>query len=169
MTDLRFKRDDVLKRLRDKIARKEAILVCGAGAGLIARLEDQSGADIIVVYSSGHYRISGHPAIAGNLPLGDSNQIVYDMGKNDILPMVRDTPVAAGVYGLDVTRDLGRFMEQLGELGYSGVISFPTVAKFSGDMRRELESVGLGFQREVDMLALARQKGFFTMSYCYSP
>ena len=169
MTDLRFKRDDVLKRLRDKIARKEAILVCGAGAGLIARLENQSGADIIVVYSSGHYRISGHPAIAGNLPLGDSNQIVYDMGKNDILPMVRDTPVAAGVYGLDVTRDLGRFMEQLGELGYSGVISFPTVAKFSGDMRRELESVGLGFQREVDMLALARQKGFFTMSYCYSP
>ena len=84
-------------------------------------------------------------------------------------PQVCHMVSPSGVYGLDVTRDLGRFMEQLGELGYSGVISFPTVAKFSGDMRRELESVGLGFQREVDMLALARQKGFFTMSYCYSP
>lgn len=169
MMSLRFEREAVLKKLRGKIAAKEAILVCGAGAGLIARLEDQNGADIIVVYSSGHFRMNGHPAIAGNLPLGDCNQIMYDMGKNDILPIVKSTPVAAGVYGLDVTRDLGRFMEDLGALGYSGVISFPTVTKFSGAMRKELESVGLGFQRELDMLALAREKGFFTMSYCYSP
>ena len=169
MLSLKYQREAVLERLYGKIQNKEAILVCGAGTGLIARLEDQSGADIIVVYSSGRFRMNGHPAIAGNLPLGDCNQIMYDMGKNDILPVVKNTPVAAGVYGLDVTRDLEKFMVELGELGYSGVISFPTVAKFSGAMRAELESVGLGFQRELDLLKKASRLGFFTMSYCYSP
>lgn len=169
MLNLKFSREQVLSSLKEKIDRKEAILVCGAGDGIVARIEDQSGADIIVVYSSGKYRMAGYPAIAGNLPLGDSNQIMYDMGKDLILPVVKNTPVAAGVYGLDVTRNLPKFMTELAEIGYSGVISFPTVAKFSGAMRNELESVGLGFKRELKLIEDAAKLGYFTMSYCYSP
>lgn len=137
--------------------------------GLIARLEEKSGADLIVVYNSGRYRMNGIASIAGNLPIGDANQIVYEMGRDQILPMVRHTPVAAGIYGVDPTRDMRKFLLSLWELGYRCVINFPTIGKLSGPIRQELEQVGLGFEREVESLKLAAELGFVTLAYCYNP
>lgn len=162
-------RESILSALQEKIRQGLPVIATAAGAGLIARLEEKSGADLIVVYNSGRYRMNGIASIAGNLPIGDANQIVYDMGRDQILPMVKHTPVVAGIYGVDPTRDMRRFLLSLKELGYSCVINFPTIGKMSGQIRKELENVGLGFQREVDALVLAKELGFVTLAYCYNP
>lgn len=157
----------ILAQLRAKMNSGEPVIACAAGAGLIARLEEKSGADLIVVYNSGRYRMNGIASIAGNLPIGDANQIVYEMGRDQILPMVRHTPVVAGIYGVDPTRDMRRFLLSLWDIGYRCVINFPTVGKLSGPIRNELEQVGLGFQKEVESLKLASELGFVTLAYCY--
>lgn len=162
-------KESILGTLYEKIDRGEPIIATAAGAGLIARLEEKSGADLIVVYNSGRYRMNGIASIAGNLPIGDANQIVYEMGRDQILPMVQHTPVVAGIYGVDPTRDMQRFLLSLKELGYSCVINFPTVGKLSGPIRQELEQVGLGFERELSSLRLASELGFVTLAYCYNP
>lgn len=165
----RLNKENILKTLRQNIVDGHAVIACAAGNGLIARLEEKSGADLIVVYNSGQYRMNGIASIAGNLPIGDANQIVKDMGKNQILNMVNHTPVVAGIYGVDPTRNMSGFLEELAEIGYSGVINFPTIGKLSGSIRQELEQVGLGFVKEVESLRTAAKLGFFTMAYCYNP
>lgn len=162
-------KQQILENLHQKIERGEPIIACAAGAGLIARLEEKSGADLIVVYNSGRYRMNGIASIAGNLPIGDANQIVYEMGRDQILPMVHHTPVVAGIYGVDPTRDMRRFLQSLWDIGYRCVINFPTIGKLSGPIRRELEQVGLGFAKELSSLKLASEMGFVTLAYCYCP
>ena len=162
-------KEQILCALHETIRQGRPVIACAAGAGLIARLEEKSGADLIVVYNSGRYRMNGIASIAGNLPIGDANQIVYEMGRDQILPMVRHTPVAAGIYGVDPTRDMRKFLLSLWELGYRCVINFPTIGKLSGPIRQELEQVGLGFEREVESLKLAAELGFVTLAYCYNP
>ena len=162
-------RETILAALQEKVQKGEPIIVTAAGAGLIARLEEKSGADMIVVYNSGRYRMNGIASIAGNLPIGDANQIVYEMGRDQILPMVKHTPVIAGIYGVDPTRDMRKFLLSLKELGYQAVINFPTIGKISGPIRQELEQVGLGFAKEVSSLKLAAELGFVTLAYCYNP
>ncbi len=162
-------KQQIIANLREKIARNEPVVVTSAGAGLIARLEEKSGADLIVVYNSGRYRMNGIASIAGNLPIGDANQIVFEMGRDQILTAVKHTPVVAGIYGVDPTRDMRRFLESLWQLGYRCVINFPTVAKLSGPIRQELEQVGLGFEKELESLKLASELGFVTLAYCYNP
>ena len=162
-------RETILASLQEKVRNGEPIIVTAAGAGLIARLEEKSGADMIVVYNSGKYRMNGIASIAGNLPIGDANQIVYEMGRDQILPMVKHTPVIAGIYGVDPTRDMRKFLLSLKELGYQAVINFPTIGKISGPIRQELEQVGLGFAKEVSSLKLAAELGFVTLAYCYNP
>ncbi|MDO4484493.1 MAG: phosphoenolpyruvate hydrolase family protein [Clostridia bacterium] len=162
-------KESILSALHQRIAEGKPIIVTAAGAGLIARLEEKSGADMIVVYNSGRYRMNGIASIAGNLPIGDANQIVYEMGRDQILPMVKHTPVIAGIYGVDPTRDMRKFLLSLKELGYSAVINFPTIGKISGPIRQELEQVGLGFAKEVSSLKLASELGFVTLAYCYNP
>lgn len=166
---MRFTREQVLAALRGRIDQGRAVLAAAAGNGLVARVEEKNGADLIIVYNSGRYRMNGIASIAGNLPIGDANAIVQEMGQEQILPLVRSTPVVAGIYGVDPTRDMRRFLEGLADIGYSGVINFPTVGKLSGPIRQELEQVGLGFSREVQRLHLAAELGFFTMAYCYCP
>ena len=129
-------RETILAALQAKVQKDEPIIVTAAGAGLIARLEEKSGADMIVVYNSGKYRMNGIASIAGNLPIGDANQIVYEMGRDQILPMVKHTPVIAGIYGVDPTRDMRKFLLSLKELGYQAVINFPTIGKISGPIRQ---------------------------------
>lgn len=163
----RKSRQGILDGMRQKIAAGQGLLITGAGNGMVARIADQCSVDGIVVYNSGRYRMDGLPSIAGNLPIGDANQIVYDMGKHQILNRVEHTPVMAGVYGVDPTRDMERFLTELYQLGYSGAINFPTVGKLSGTMRSELEQVGLGFDRELEMLRTASRLGMVTMAYCY--
>ena len=166
---MRFERKAVLAALRRQVEQGRAILAAAAGNGLVARVEDRGGADLIIVYNSGRYRMDGIASIAGNLPIGDANAIVRDMGRRQILHMVQDTPVVAGIYGVDPTRDMRAFLEELKEIGYSGVINFPTVGKLSGRIRQELEQVGMGFAKEVERLRMAAELGFFTMAYCYCP
>ena len=166
---MRFERKAVLAALRRQVEQGRAILAAAAGNGLVARVEDRGDTDLIIVYNSGRYRMDGIASIAGNLPIGDANAIVRDMGRRKILHMVQDTPVVAGIYGVDPTRDMRAFLEELKEIGYSGVINFPTVGKLSGRIRQELEQVGMGFAKEVERLRMAAELGFFTMAYCYCP
>ena len=166
---MRFNREEVIASLNNCVDKRKLILAAAAGNGLMARVEEKAGADMIIVYNSGQYRMNGIASIAGNLPIGDANQIVYDMGRTQILNMARKTPVVAGIYGVDPTRDMEEFLTSLSTIGYSGVINFPTIGKLSGPIRQELEQVGLGFKREVESLVLAKKLGFFTMAYCYNP
>ena len=161
----RLNREKYLEDFRKEIRQGKAVMACAAGNGLIARLEEKNKADMIIVYNSGRYRMNGIASIAGNLPIGDANQIVMEMGKTQILNMVKHTPVVAGIYGVDPTRNMSEFLDELAGIGYSGVINFPTVGKLSGPIRKELEQVGLGFKKEVESLVLAKEKGFFTMAY----
>lgn len=164
----RFPKREILDKMNRQIAAGIPIILSGAGVGLVGRVVESAGADMAVVYNSGYYRMNGHSSILGNLPVGDANQIVYELGREAILPAVHKMPVAAGVFGVDPTRDMGSFLDSLAQVGYSAVINYPTVGKFSGKFRQEIECVGLGYQREAAMMQLAHEKGFLTIGYVYS-
>lgn len=161
-------RDAILSKMKHEISKGIPIIISGAGVGIVGRVIEKSGADMAVVYNSGYFRMNGHSSILGNLPVGDANQIVYEMGRDLILPVTHELPVAAGVFCVDPTRNMDRFLDSLGELGYSGVINYPTVGKFSGKFRQEIESVDLGYRREAAVMKLAHDKGFLTIGYVYT-
>lgn len=163
-----YTRAEVASRLRNTISSGGLIIGAGAGTGLSAKCEEVGGADLIVVYNSGRFRMAGHPSSAGSMPFGDANGIVLEMA-NEILPVVRDTPVIAGVAAADPFRIQKVFLKQLKELGFSGVQNFPTVGIHDGPFRDHLESVGMGFQREVDAVSLARELDMFTTPYVFTP
>jgi len=167
--ECRIPREVTLKKMRDQIAQGIPVIVSGAGVGIVGRVLEKAGADMAVVYNSGYFRMNGHSSILGNLPAGDANGIVYDLGKNLILPVTHDMPVAAGVFCVDPTRDMEQFLNSLAEIGYSGIINYPTVGKFSGKFREEIEGVGLGYKREAEVMKLAHDKGFLTIGYVYTP
>lgn len=164
---MQYKRDEVVKRLRDTLSADEPIIAAGAGTGISAKFTEKGGADLIVIYNSGRYRMSGYTSWAGLLPIGDANEIVLKMGEHEVLPIVKEAPVIAGVFASDPTREMSHFLKKIKELGFSGVINFPTVGVLEGQFRDNLESTGLGFQREVDMIRLARQMDLFTMAYVF--
>ncbi len=141
----------------------------GAGTGLSAKFIERGGADLIIVYNSGRFRMAGHSSMCGLLPLGDANAIVLEMGEREVLPVVSNTPVVAGVNGTDPTRDMGRLLNSVAAAGFSGVNNFPTVGLFDGRIRKELEASGLGVQREVEMIGTAHQLGLFTIVYVFTP
>lgn len=163
----RFNRAEVLTRLKKQIAESRSILVVGAGNGLVARCAEDAGADMIVVYNSGYFRLNGHPSMVGNLPIGNANEIMLDLGAKSVIPVTRDVPVIGGVYGVDPTRDMGLLFEDMRRTGFSGVINFPTVGRIDGQYRLDLEAAGLGFGREVEMVRRARAEDMLTMSYVY--
>ena len=164
----RVPREETLNKMRAEIEAGIPVIISGAGAGIVGRVLESAGTDMAVVYNSGYFRINGHSSIIGNLPVGDANRIVYEMGRDLILPVVHNMPVAAGVFGVDPTRDMDRFLDELAEIGFSGIINYPTVGKFTGKFREEIESVGLGYDREAAMLRLAHEKGFLTIGYVYT-
>lgn len=164
-----FTRHEVLERLRAQISGQRPIVGAGAGTGISAKFIERGGADLIIVYNSGRFRMAGHSSMCGLLPLGDANQIVMEMGEREVLPIVRDTPVIAGVNGTDPTRDMSRLLRTIAGAGFSGVNNFPTVGLFDGRIREELEASGLGFEREVDMISTAHQLGLFTVVYVFTP
>jgi len=169
--DIKFKvsKEKILKNLRSEIVAGRPIIGSGAGVGLIGRIVDHAGIDLIVVYNSGYYRMNGHSSILGNLPVGDANQMVMDMGEKMIIGSVERAPVVAGIYGIDPTRDMYKMLCKLAEIGYSGVINYPTVGKLSGKIRLELEQVGLGIQKEISIMKMASKLGFLTMTYVFTP
>lgn len=165
----RVPREQALAQLRAEIAAGRQILGSGAGSGLIARIADRGEVDLIVVYSSGKYRQDGLQSIIGALPVGNANDIMLDLGRERIFPVVRSTPVIGGVYSQDPTRDIDDLLDQMCALGYSGVINFPTVGRIDGNYRRDLQALGLGIEREYETIRLARERDMLTLAYVYAP
>jgi predicted TIM-barrel enzyme len=166
---IRYGRVQVAARLAATLDAKRPIIAGGAGNGLSAKCAELGGIDLIIIYNSGRFRMDGMPSIAGLMPYGNANDIVLEMGERHVLPAVKSTPVLAGVCGTDPTRDMRRFLRQVAETGFSGVINYPTVARFEGLMRRDLEAVGLGFARETEMIAMARELDLYTTCYVRTP
>jgi predicted TIM-barrel enzyme len=158
-----------LARLKHVISSGHLVIGAGAGTGISAKFIERGGADLIIIYNSGRFRMAGIPSVAGYYPFGDANQIVYEIGEREVLPVVKSTPVIAGVLGTDLTRDLGRFLIRIKELGFSGVNNFPTVAIWDGRWRVWCEELGMGFDREVEMIAQARKLDLFTITYVFEP
>src|SRR5882762_3891899 len=140
----RFSRQEVLQRLRGKIARGQPIIGGGAGTGLSAKCEEAGGIDLIVIYNSGRYRMAGRGSLAGMMAYGNANEIVVEMAR-EVLPVVQKTPVLAGVNGTDPFLLVDPFLRRLGELGFSGIQNFPTVGLFDGVIRAQLEETGMGY------------------------
>ncbi|MCU5774549.1 phosphoenolpyruvate hydrolase family protein [Erwiniaceae bacterium BAC15a-03b] len=162
-----FKRQALLAKFQAMIARREPIIGGGAGTGLSAKCEEAGGIDLIVIYNSGRYRMAGRGSLAGLLAYGNANEIVVDMAK-EVLPVVKHTPVLAGVNGTDPFCQFDRFLDELKALGFSGVQNFPTVGLIDGNFRANLEETGMGYALEVEMIRLAHQKDMLTTPYVFN-
>src|SRR5437660_645603 len=163
----RIDRDTILDRLRAKRDRGELIVGGGAGTGLSAKCEEAGGIDLIVIYNSGRYRMAGRGSLAGLLAYGNANEIVMEMAA-EVLPVVKDTPVLAGVNGTDPFYQPEVFLPRLAALGFSGVQNFPTVGLIDGTFRANLEETGMSYALEIDMIAKAREKDMLTTPYVFS-
>ncbi|WP_433088720.1 phosphoenolpyruvate hydrolase family protein [Dactylosporangium sp. CA-052675] len=159
-------RTSALARLRATIAAGRPVIGAGAGTGISAKAAEAGGADLIIIYNSGRYRMAGRGSLSGLLAYGDANQIVVDMSR-EVLPIVRDTPVLAGVNGTDPFRVMGRFLDELKALGFAGVQNFPTVGLIDGVFRQNLEETGMSFRLEIDMVRLARERDLLTAPYVF--
>ncbi|KAI0410133.1 TIM-barrel-protein domain-containing protein [Xylaria palmicola] len=159
-------RAELLRRFRDAIGAGQPIIGAGAGIGLSAKFAEEGGADLIIIYNSGRFRMAGRGSLAGLMPYGDANAIVVDMAR-EVLPVVRRAPVLAGVCGTDPFRDMAEFLPRLRELGFSGVQNFPTVGLVDGAFRANLEETGMGYGLEVEMVALAHRMDLLTAPYVF--
>ncbi len=161
-------REEMLRRLRAQVATGKPIVGCGAGTGISAKCAEAGGADLIIIYNSGRYRMAGRGSLAGLMPYGDANGIVVEMAA-EVLPVVKNTPVLAGVCGTDPFRLFPVFLRQLKEIGFSGVQNFPTVGLIDGNFRANLEGTGMGYDKEVEMIRIAHQLDMFTSPYVFDP
>ncbi len=166
---MRYTRAQVIERLRGQVAAGKPVVGAGAGTGISAKFAEAGGADLIIIYNSGRFRMAGHGSLAGLLAYGDANAIVKEMGEREVLPVVRDVPVIAGVMGTDPLRQMDYLLGELDALGFSGINNFPTVGLIDGRFRMELERTGMGFGKEVDMIRRAHARGFFTAVYVFNP
>lgn len=164
----RYSRQAFLSRLRAEIDRGQPLVMTGAGSGICAKFIERGGVDIIGIYNTGYFRMQGYGSLAGMLPIADANELVYNAAKREVLPQVRETPVVAGLNGVDPLRDMRLFLEDCRRIGISGVHNFPTVAWFDGEFRKTLEGTGLGYERELEMLRLARELDMLTLGYAFN-
>jgi predicted TIM-barrel enzyme len=158
--------DECLRRLRAQITAGAPIIGAGAGTGISAKFAERGGVDLIIIYNSGRYRMAGRGSASGMMPYGDANAIVVDMAR-EVLPVVKDTPVLAGVCGTDPFRMMRVFLPQLKDMGFDGVQNFPTVGLIDGQFRQILEETGMSIQLEVDMIAKAHDLGMLTCPYVF--
>jgi predicted TIM-barrel enzyme len=158
--------DEARRRLRATIDDGGVIIGAGAGTGLSAKCAEAGGADLIIIYNSGRYRMAGRGSLAGLLPYGDANAIVMEMG-NEVLPVVDHTPVLAGVCGTDPFRLMTNFVRDIEAAGFAGVQNFPTVGLFDGTFRANLEETGMGYDLEVEMIRIAASRGLLTAPYVF--
>jgi predicted TIM-barrel enzyme len=161
-------REEALARLRAQVERGRPIIGAGAGTGLSAKCAEAGGCDLIIIYNSGRYRMAGRGSLAGLMPYGDANAIVVEMAA-EVLPVVRETPVLAGVCGTDPFRQMPVFLRQLKELGFTGVQNFPTVGLMDGTYRQGLEETGMGYALEVELIRAARELELLTAPYVFTP
>jgi predicted TIM-barrel enzyme len=162
------KRTEALERLHTTVNNGGVIIGAGAGTGLSAKCVEAGGGDLIIIYNSGRYRMAGRGSLAGLLPYGDANAIVIEMA-GEVLPIVKRTPVLAGVCGTDPFRIMPYFLRQLKEMGFAGVQNFPTVGLFDGTFRQNLEETGMGYGLEVDMIRQAHELDLLTAPYVFTP
>lgn len=160
-------RTKVLTHLKDQVKNGKPIVGAGAGTGLSAKFIEEGGADLIIIYNSGRFRMAGRGSLAGLMPYGDANAVVVDMAR-EVLPIVNKTGVLAGVCGTDPFRIMTKFLEQLKGIGFCGVQNFPTVGLIDGTFRANLEETGMGYDKEVDMIAEAHQLDLLTTPYVFS-
>ena len=160
-------RDACLKRLRAQIAAGKPIIGGGAGTGISAKCAEAGGIDLIIIYNSGRFRMAGRGSLSGMMPYGDANQVVVEMAR-EVLPVVKNTPVLAGVCGTDPFRVMKLFLRDLQAMGFSGVQNFPTVGLIDGSFRQGLEETDMGFDKEVEMIRLAREMDLLTCPYVFN-
>jgi predicted TIM-barrel enzyme len=166
---MKYTREESRERLEAAVEAGEPIIGAGAGTGISAKFAERGGVDLLIIYNSGRYRMNGRGSLAGLLPYGDANEIVLEMGQ-EVLPVVEDTPVLAGVNGTDPFRDMSVFIEDLRRRGFSGVQNFPTVGLIDEDsgFRQNLEETGMGYDKEVEMIREASDQGMLTCPYVFS-
>ena len=160
-------RQEIVNRLRSQVEQGRFIVGAGAGTGLSAKCAEAGGVDMIIIYNSGRYRMAGRGSLAGLMPYGDANQIVVEMG-GEVLPIVENTPVLAGVCGTDPFRLMDVYLKQLKEMGFSGVQNFPTVGLIDGTFRQNLEETGMGYSLEVEMIRKAHELDLLTTPYVFN-
>ena len=165
---MKFDRDESLERLHETLEQDDPIIGAGAGTGISAKFAERGGVDLLIIYNSGRYRMNGRGSLAGLLPYGDANEIVTEMGQ-EVIPVVEDTPVLAGVNGTDPFREMDVFIQDLKRRGFSGVQNFPTVGLIDGDseFRQNLEETGMGYDEEVEMIREASEQGMLTCPYVF--
>jgi predicted TIM-barrel enzyme len=159
----------VIKRLKRKVAKGSAIVAAGAGTGISARFEEEGGADLILVFNSGLYRMHGLGSLSGWMAYGNANDVSLELGEKHILPIVKEAPVICSVNGTDPTKVMEVFLWKVGEAGFSGINNFPTIGMIDGTFRAALEETGMSYDKEVEMIALAHDMGFFTTAYVFNP
>src|SRR6202049_3947410 len=162
-----YTREQCLQRLRGQVAAGKPIIGGGAGTGLSAKCAEAGGIDLIIIYNSGRFRMAGRGSLSGMMPYGDANQVVMDMAR-EVLPVVKATPVLAGVCGTDPFRIMKLFLREVQAVGFSGVQNFPTVGLLDGLYRQNLEEIGMGFGLEVDMIRQANEFGLLTCPYVFN-
>ena len=160
-------RQQILDRLRTKVATGKPIVGGGAGTGISAKMSEAGGIDLLVIYNSGRFRMAGRGSLAGLMPYGDANAIVMEMAR-EVLPVVSHTPVLAGVCGTDPFRLMPQFLRDVAAAGFAGVQNFPTIGLIDGSFRANLEETGMGFGLEVDMIRTAGEMGLLTTPYCFN-
>jgi predicted TIM-barrel enzyme len=161
-------RQEILSRLAAVRAEGRPIVMGGAGVGLVAKVLDAAGIDIIMAYNTGPFRMDGHGSLAGYLAYGDSNQMTLDLA-GKILPVVKNTPVIAGIGAADPYRNIDRLIDQMMELGYSGITNVPTAGIYDGRFRQHIDATNLGYPEEVRLVRACREKDIFTVAYAFTP
>jgi predicted TIM-barrel enzyme len=161
-----FSRAEILERLKAKVADGHPIIGGGAGTGISAKMSEAGGIDLLVIYNSGRFRMAGRGSLSGMMPYGDANAIVMEMAR-EVLPVVKDTPVLAGVCGTDPFRIMKLFLREVDAAGFSGVQNFPTVGLIDGSFRQGLEETEMGYGLEVDLIRTAHDMGMLTTPYCF--
>lgn len=164
-----YTKQEVRDRLQSTLDCNKPIIAAGAGTGISAKFIEKGGADLIIIYNSGRFRMSGHGSTAGMMAYGDANAVAMEIGEFEVLPVVEEIPVICGVHGTDPRRRMWHFLGQVKDMGFSGVNNFPTHSIIDGHFRNVLEETGMGFQKEVDMVNLATKMDLFSVVYVAKP
>lgn len=164
-----YTREEVRVRLRNTISQQKAIIAAGAGTGISAKFIEKGGADLIIIYNSGRFRMSGHGSTAGLMAYGDANAVAMEIGEFEVLPVVEEIPVICGVHGSDPRRRIWHHLLKVKEMGFSGINNFPTHSIVDGHFRQVLEETGMGFEKEVEMIRIASKMELFSIVYVAKP
>jgi len=164
-----YTRKEVIERLRATLRKGEPILAAGAGTGISAKFIEKGGADLIIIYNSGRFRMSGHGSTCGLMAYGDANAVAMEIGEYEVLPVIEEVPVICGVHATDPRRRMWHWLTQVKEMGFSGVNNFPTHCIVDGHFRQVLEETGMSVKKEFEMVALARKMDLFTIVYVATP